>query len=279
MTGTSMVTDIRIVVEGLRDVKKVCDALEMTSLGGDFSASITSIIPTTDPFIAVNAACGADIVIIATDADQPGYQISEQMEDALQGVCPIVDKVRIPSGQNVEYFDTFLLKEAIEKSIVRSGLKALKQMQIEYRDETAFAEDSSSDCEAVEEPIPMDIFSFEEEAMDNDGSAEEDHTVKEVVDEEAIYEANELKIENQRYQSQVSDLEKRLNEIMIDSFEKYDIGDVWESIFPEHVPDLEEVRLAATRLSDDVFVSGNFIFAQSLKKVEEFLKEFRNTFM
>jgi len=279
MTGTNMVTDIRIVVEGLRDVKKVCDALEMTSLGSDFSASITSIIPTTDPFIAVNAACGADIVIIATDADHPGYQISEKMEEALQGVCPIVDKVRIPAGQNVEYLDTFLLKEAIEKSIVRSGLKALKQMQIEYREETSYAEDPSSDSGSVEEIIPMGIFNFEEGSMDGEESTGDEQTADEAVDEEAIYEANELKIENQKYQSQVNDLEKRLNEIMIDSFEKYDISDVWESIFPEHVPDLEEVRLAASRLSDDVFVSGNFIFAQSLKKVEEFLEEFRNTFM
>jgi hypothetical protein len=43
------------------------------------------------------------------------------------------------------------------------------------------------------------------------------------------------------------------------------------------MPDPEEVSFAASRVSDEVFVSNNFIFARSLKKVEDFLQTFRET--
>ena len=65
MTGTRSVTDVRIIVEGLSDVIKVSEALRHASLGGDYGATVTAIIPTTNPDIARNAAFGADIVIVA----------------------------------------------------------------------------------------------------------------------------------------------------------------------------------------------------------------------
>ncbi|MBN1786064.1 MAG: hypothetical protein JW825_03625 [Candidatus Methanofastidiosa archaeon] len=269
-----MVTDVRIIVEGLRDVKRICDALELSSLGGDFSASVTSIIPTTDPLIAVNSACGADIILIATDADNSGKSLSLQMEEALQGVCPIVDKIRLPYGQNVEYFDSFLLKDAIEKAIVRAGLKALRLFQAEQDIEDATEVEESIPI-SEDECLPMGLY---DECDDPDEEIQEGSEEGEL-DENIMYELNELRIDNQKYLSQINDLEKRLNEIMIDSYERYSIDDVWESLYSEQLPDLEEISLAASRLSDEIFVSGNFIFAQSLRKVEDFLREFRNTFL
>jgi predicted nuclease with TOPRIM domain len=295
MTGTNMVTDIRIVVEGLNDVKKICAALENSSLGSDYGASITSIIPTTDTFIAVNAASGADIVLVAMDADSSGRNLSDSMNDALQGVCSIVENIRLPQGQNVEYYDSLLLKESIEKAIIRSGLKALKLLHSE-------SESYEGDYEVGPE-APIDVYdSYVDDCGDEEKSSEDDDsdnipseeeydavswmssvdayedTTEDDSSDEAIYEANELRLENQRYMSQISDLENRLNDIMINSYEKYNIEEVWESLYPEQVPEVEELLVAASRLSDEVFISGNFIFAQSLRKVEDFLKEFRETF-
>ncbi|HPR41365.1 MAG TPA: hypothetical protein PK718_02325 [Candidatus Methanofastidiosa archaeon] len=293
-----MVTDVRIVVEGLNDVRKICDALEHSSLGSDYGASITSIIPTTDPFIAINAASGADIVLVAMDADGAGRTLSETMNEALQGVCTIVENIRLPNGQNVEYYDSMLLKDSVEKAIIRSGLKALKLMRVEFED---YSEDGSPYIDDTNVPggeygnyaddYEDEGSSSYEKAPDDTSPSEEDYnaiswmssvdayeTSEKEDESEAIYEANELRLENQKYANQISELENRLNEIMINSFERYNIEEVWESLYPEQVPNVEELSVAASRLSDEVFISGNFIFAQSLRKVEDFLKEFRETF-
>jgi len=285
-----MVTDVRIVVEGLNDVKKICDALDGSSLGSDYSASITSIIPTTDPFIAVNAASGADIVLVAMDADSVGRNLSESMNDSLQGVCSIVENIRLPNGQNVEYYDKVLLRESIEKAIVRSGLKALKLMQVEMTEAPVETSDEAID---VYESY-MNGYEEEKESLgDNDGEQDDEYNnlgwMPPVFDEEteeegpsenddSIYEANQLRLENRKYMDQISELENRINDLMISSFEKYNLEEVWESLYPEQFPSIEDLSLAASRLSDEVFISGNFIFAQSLRKVEDFLKEFRETF-
>lgn len=268
MTGTRSVTDVRIIVEGLSDVIKVSEALRHASLGGDYGATVTAIIPTTNPDIARNAAFGADIVIVALDNDASGSQLSERMDDVLDGMCGAVEHVRLPPGQNVEYTDVSLIRDALEKAVVRAGLQAL----------SLFAKPSYE----IEEPYPLP-----DEGLDGD---EEEPTVPgvDILEshelpgnandaDDLLFEINRLEIENSNYESRVGELERRVNELLIDSYERYDLSEVWSSLYTEEMPDAEEVAFVASRLSDDVFVSNNFIFAQSLKKVEDFLQTVKET--
>jgi predicted nuclease with TOPRIM domain len=102
MSGrTDAVTDVRIVVEGLADAIRVSEALRGTSLGSDYGATVTALIPTTTPDIAKNAAFGADIVLLATDHDEAGDQLSVRMREVLEGLCGTVEQVRLPRGQNI----------------------------------------------------------------------------------------------------------------------------------------------------------------------------------
>ncbi|MHC1605529.1 MAG: toprim domain-containing protein [Candidatus Methanofastidiosia archaeon] len=256
MNGTSMGTDIRIIVEGLNDVKKICDALNTSSFGRDFSASVTSIIPTTDIKIAKNAAYGADIVIIATDADSTSSHLATQMTEELEKVSRIVERVRLPAGQNVEFSDSVLLREAIEKTIVRAGLKALKMLPANFQKTDQFSEEK-----LVEDSVKeKNATSFSDEEV-------------------LIIERNQLELENAEYLARIKELETRAAKLAMDSFQRFDISQLWENIFNEHVPDLEEMALAASRLSNEIYFSGNYLFAPTLEKAEGFLREFKENFV
>jgi predicted nuclease with TOPRIM domain len=265
MSGTSQVTDVRIIVEGLSDVIKVSEALRLASLGGDYGATVTSIIPTTNPDIARNAAFGADVVIVAFDNDTSGSQLSERFDTALDGMCGAIEHVRLPSGQNVEYTDVSIIRDALEKAIVRAGLQAL----------ALFAKSSYE----IDEPYPLP----EEDEGECEIEAQSSTAVQKPVEnssqdtDDLIFEINRLELENSNYESRVGDLERRVNELLIDAYERYDISEVWSSLFDEEVPDSEEVAFVASRLADDIYVSNNFIFAQSLKKVEDFLQTVKDT--
>ncbi len=267
MTGTSSVTDVRIIVEGLSDVVKVSEALRHASLGGDYGATVTAIIPTTNPDIARNAAFGADIVIVALDNDASGNQLSERMYAVLDGTCGAVEHVRLPPGQNVEYTDVFLIRDALEKAVVRAGLQAL----------SLFAKPSYE----IEEPFPLpDEASDEDEGTTVTGVdlLENQNLPEQASDaDDLLFEINRLEIENSNYESRVGELERRVNELLIDSYERYDLPEVWSSLYVDEMPDAEEIAFVASRLSDDVFVSNNFIFAQSLKTVEDFLQTVKET--
>ncbi|MHC1598003.1 MAG: hypothetical protein ACXQT0_00230 [Candidatus Methanofastidiosia archaeon] len=260
MNGTSTVTDVRIIVEGLQDAVRICEALDNSFLGNDYGASITSIIPTTDVAIAKNAASGADVIIIATDTDESGLQLGSQIDIALDEICDIAEKIHLPNGQSVEFTDSSIIKDALEKALVRAGLKSLRM----------FANKTNANEEVIErENIDEEIVL--EHCLDKSSESDDN--------EDLLLEINNLELENKKCMVHIDELEKKVNEIMIDSYGRYDIREVWESLFDADMPDTEEMALAASRLADNVFVSGNFIFAQSLKNVETFLDEFKEMFL
>jgi predicted nuclease with TOPRIM domain len=243
----------------------VCDALSGSFLGSDYNASVTSIIPTTDVSIAYNAAQGAHVVIIATDADEAGASLARAMRERLADTGCLIETVRLPGGQNIEYTDAAMLREAIEKAIVRAGLAALARYHVPVAEHHDAEGGSAYDDEA----------DFEWDTEDESG----DDSDEDSDEEELLYEINRLELENKDYAARIGDLENRLNEIMIDSYGRYNIEEVWESLFDDPVPDTTELVMAASELSDSVHVSGNFIFAQGLKDVEAFLNEYRDTIM
>lgn len=268
MSGrTDAVTDVRIVVEGLADAIRVSEALRGTSLGSDYGATVTALIPTTTPDIAKNAAFGADIVLLATDHDEAGDQLSVRMREVLEGLCGTVEQVRLPRGQNIEYTDAHVVRDALEKAIVRAGLSALRLYATPaYETDEPYPElEEACSCEE-EEPCPCCRHGDEES-----GASDEHET------DELLFEINRLQIENATYEARVGDLERKVNELLIDAYERFDLEDVWTSLYDDEMPDPEEVSFAASRVSDEVFVSNNFIFARSLKKVEDFLQTFRET--
>ena len=77
--------DTRIIVEGVSDVETLSKAIQDLALGSEFGVTISSIIPTTNVDIAKKSIVGADIVLIATDADRSGRELAERLFEELKG--------------------------------------------------------------------------------------------------------------------------------------------------------------------------------------------------
>ena len=137
--------DTRIIVEGVSDVETLSKAIQDLALGSEFGVTISSIIPTTNIDIAKKSIVGADIVLIATDADRSGRELAERLFEELKGKVVIVERVKFPKGRDLESTDLFLISKEIKNSLVRIGLKSLKSIDILIEKEK-FIRSLEKDC-------------------------------------------------------------------------------------------------------------------------------------
>lgn len=119
-----MIVDVRIIVEGISDAEMVSKAVEGLSLGSNYSITISSIIPTTVTKVAKNSIQGADIVLIAMDADQPGEDHSERLIEELKQQPIKIEKVKIPFKHDIEHLDVSTIRNSLQEALVRIGLKS-----------------------------------------------------------------------------------------------------------------------------------------------------------
>lgn len=120
------IVDVRILVEGASDVEVVSKALQGLALGSEYNITISAIIPTTNLEIAKSAAAGADLLIIATDADRVGRELAERMFRELSELVGHVERMKIPLGHDLEHIDVELVRKEIKNTLVRAGLKSLQ---------------------------------------------------------------------------------------------------------------------------------------------------------
>lgn len=127
------IVDVRILVEGVSDVEVVSRALKGLTLGGEYGITVSAIIPTTNLDIARRAAKGADLVIIATDADKVGRGLAERLTEELEGKVGAVERMKLPPGHDLEHVDVEIVRKEIKDALVRAGLKTL-QLLPRYRE-------------------------------------------------------------------------------------------------------------------------------------------------
>lgn len=119
-----MIVDVRIIVEGISDAEMVSKAVEGLSLGSNYSITISSIIPTTVTSVAKNSIQGADIVLIAMDADQTGEDHTERLLKELKKQPTRIEKVKIPFKHDIEHLNVSTIRNSIQEALVRIGLKS-----------------------------------------------------------------------------------------------------------------------------------------------------------
>ena len=120
------IVDVRILVEGASDVEVVSKALQGLALGSEYNITISAIIPTTNLEIAKSATAGADLLIIATDADRVGRELAERMFRELGELVGQVERMKIPMGHDLEHIDVELVRKELKNTLVRAGLKSLQ---------------------------------------------------------------------------------------------------------------------------------------------------------
>lgn len=127
---TSQPIDVRIVVEGASDVEALSKAVQKLALGSQYNITISAIIPTTNPELALKAVEGADLALIATDADKPGRQLAEKLIEVLKGKVGHVERMKLPYGHDLEHVNIDLIVSELENAIIRAGLRVIQQIKM-----------------------------------------------------------------------------------------------------------------------------------------------------
>lgn len=242
------IVDVRILVEGASDVEVVSKALQGLALGSEYNITISSIIPTTNVEIAKSAAAGADLLIIATDADRVGRELAERLFNELGEMVGHIERMKLPLGHDLEHVDVELVRKELRNTLVRAGLKSL-QVLPEYME-------------------------LRKQLLDikgrYDGLANE---------YEALYrEYEELKKRYEELQGEYAQLRSEneaLKELLGKKGQPVKIDEAWSNLFPaEPVPDERILAIAVEKLglAGKVVVGQGYIFAEDGELIEELLK-------
>ncbi len=242
------IVDVRVLVEGASDVEVVSKALQGLALGSEYNITISSIIPTTNVEIAKSAAAGADLLIIATDADRVGRELAERLFNELSQMVGHIERMKLPLGHDLEHVDVELVRKELRNALVRAGLKSL-QVLPEYME----LRKQLLDLKGAYDGLEKEYQELEKEYAELRGKYEETRV-----------EYMRLKQENESLQAL---LEKRSKPVKIE--------DAWRALFPaEPVPPEGYLAMAVEKLGlrGKIIVGQGYIYSEEEEAVEELLK-------
>lgn len=242
------IVDVRILVEGASDVEVVSKALQGLALGSEYNITISSIIPTTNVEIAKSAAAGADLLIIATDADRVGRELAERLFNELGQMVGHIERMKLPLGHDLEHVDVELVRKELKNALVRAGLKSLNVLP-EYME--------------LRKQL-LDLKGSYDELTQEYEKLEKEHEELRKKYEELRSEYLKLKQENETLQAL---LEKRTKPVKIE--------EAWKALFPaEPVPPEKHIALAVEKLglNGKIVVGQGYIYAEEEDAIGELLK-------
>jgi len=242
------IVDVRILVEGASDVEVVSKALQGLALGSEYNITISSIIPTTNVEIAKSAAAGADLLIIATDADRVGRDLAERLFNELSEMVGKVERMKLPLGHDLEHVDVELVRKELRNTLVRAGLKSL-QILPEYVNLRTQA---------------LDLKGRYENLMEEYQRLREEFEALKRAYEEVKAEKERLVEENEG-----------LKTLLENSKNVYALEEAWKSLFPaEPLPDEEIISTAVRRLGLEgkIIVGQGYVFAEDKSLLDELLR-------
>ena len=242
------IVDVRILVEGASDVEVVSKALQGLALGSEYNITISSIIPTTNIEIAKSAAAGADLLIIATDADRVGRELAERPFNELGQMVGHIERMKLPLGHDLEHIDVELVRKELRNTLVRAGLKSLQVLPeyMELRKEL------------------LDLKGHYDELASQHEALEKEYGELRRKYEELRSEYLSLKQENESLQTL---LEKKSRPVKIE--------EAWKALFPaEPVPPEEYLAIAVEKLGlhGKIIVGQGYIYAEEDEAIGELLK-------
>ncbi|RLF80196.1 topoisomerase [Thermococci archaeon] len=242
------IVDVRILVEGASDVEVVSRALQGLALGSEYNITISAIIPTTNLEIAKSAVAGADLLIIATDADRVGRELAERMFRELSELVGHVERMKIPLGHDLEHIDVELVRKEIKNTLVRAGLKSL-QILPEYM--------------ALRNQL-LDLKGKYETLMQENEKLKNDYQELEGKYGELLEEYSRLVEENNKLKES---LKKKAN--------VFKISEIWKELFGEAEPPEERYIAEAIEklnLGGKIIVGQGYIYSDDEDLVIELLR-------
>lgn len=273
--------DTRIIVEGVSDVETLSKAIQDLALGSEFGVTISSIIPTTNIDIAKRSIVGADIVLIATDADRSGRELAERLFEELKGKEIIIERVKFPKGHDLEHADLFLVSKEIKNSLVRIGLKSLKSIDalLEKEKSIRSLEKDIFSLKNENDDLKKKTKNFEQTLNGIENEKELINKLEEDIDRLNV-EKNEIELENSEIKKElrskedrISELEIRYKDLEAKILNIFDLETYWSKVSNDESPTATEIRKAIEILDlDRVVASDDFIVSPSEESVYKVLK-------
>jgi predicted nuclease with TOPRIM domain len=260
--------DVRIIVEGASDVESISRAMQNIALGAAYHITISSIIPTTNPEIAKKAVKGADILLIATDADTPGRELAERYQNLLKDEVGHIERMKLPFGHDVEYIDPAIIRGEIKNAIIRSGLLSIAYIK-QYREmEEKLVEQ--------EEKIKNLLIEREKNSKLNEKLISEKKLLtdeKETLNEKI----NELNDSIRKVKQNYADVNNEYGLLKNKNlYEIFSLGKLWKDIFNEDLDEEEHVYFITAEFKPENVITGQgFIAAPSQDDAAEWLKIIR----
>jgi len=248
--------DVRIIVEGASDVESISRALQDVSLGSKYHITISSIIPTTSLEIAKRAVEGADIVLIATDADATGRELAEKFQKNLKENVGHIERVKLPYGHDVEYIDPRLVMEEIKNAIIRSGLSSISNIRKLRKLEEKINQFKSQIDELTNEnnKLQTENVKLSDEIEKIREEKEELNSNLEDLEEKFA----DLKEEYQEIKNKYKDLKSK------NFLEIFPLHELWKNFFDEELEDEEKIVKVADKLkTENLIIGQNHIAAPS----------------
>ncbi len=242
------IVDVRILVEGASDVEVVSKALQGLALGSEYNITVSAIIPTTNIEIAKSAAAGADLLIIATDADRVGRELAERLFNELGEMVGHIERMKLPLGHDLEHVDVELVRKELKNTLVRAGLKSLRVLP-EYMELRKQLLDVKGKFDQLAKEYE-NLYKEHEELMKKYEGLHSEYL--------------RLRSENEGLREL---LDKKSKPIRLD--------EAWRNLFPaEPVPDERIFAIAVEKLglAGKVVVGQGYIFAEERELVEELMK-------
>ena len=273
--------DTRIIVEGVSDVETLSKAIQDLALGSEFGVTISSIIPTTNIDIAKRSIVGADIVLIATDADRSGRELAERLFEELKEKEIIIERVKFPKGRDLEHTDLFLVSKEIKNSLVRIGLKSLKSIDtlLEKEKSVRSLEKDIFSLKIENDDLKKKTKNFEQtlNGIENEkeliNKLEEDIDRLNVEKNEIELESSEIKKELKSKEDRISELEIRYKDLEAKILNIFDLESYWSKVSNDESPTVAEIRKAIEIMDlDRVVASDDFIVSPSEENVYNVLK-------
>lgn len=248
--------DVRIIVEGASDVESVSKALQDVSLGSEYHITISSIIPTTSLEIAKRAVEGADIVLIATDADATGRELAEKFQRNLKENVGHVERVKLPYGHDVEYIDPRLMMEEIKNAIIRAGLSSIANIRKLRKLEEKVLQFKSEIDELVNENSTLQD--------ENNRLSNELEKIREEK-EELNSKLGELEEKFTKLQEEHQKIKEKYKELKSKSFlEMFPLHELWKDLFDEELEDEKKIiKVADTLKTENLIIGQGYIAAPS----------------
>ncbi|MBC7119941.1 MAG: topoisomerase, partial [Methanobacteriaceae archaeon] len=243
-------------------------ALQDVSLGSEYHITISSIIPTTSLEIAKRAVEGADIVLIATDADATGRELAEKFQRSLKESVGHVERVKLPYGHDVEYIDPRLMVEEIKNAIIRAGLSSIANIR---------------KLRKLEEKVLKFKSEIDELANENSTLQDENNSLSNELEkitkerDELNSKLGELEEKLINLQEEHQKIKEKYKELKSKSFlEMFPLHELWKDLFNEELENEKEiVKVADTLKTEKLIIGQGYIAAPSKEDAINCLRTIR----